>query len=526
MRGAGIILVMVDVATLPSLSPEQLRELAQQLITQLASKNTLIAQQTNELSWRQSKIDKLTQELALYKRWKYGAKAESLSAEQIKLFEETCAADIAAIEAELEKLDPPVNDSEKRQPKRGPIPPHLPRTEIHHEPESTTCRCGCALKRIGEDVAEKLDYTPGVISVEKHIRGKWVCAACETLIQAPVPAQVIDKGLPTAGMLAQVMVAKYADHLPLYRQSGIFERSGLAIPTSTLGQWVGQTGVALQPVVDALRETLLRSRVLHADETPVAMLDPGAGKTKRAYVWSYCSTAYAEVQGVVYDFAESRAGQHARDFLGEWKGILVCDNYSGYKQLLTRGIVDAGCMAHSRRKFFDLYANHQSQIAEAALPFYSHLYQIEKRAMDLTADERRQFRQSESRPIADALLAWMVAQRKLVPNGSAIAKAIDYSVNRWEALMRFLDDGDIPIDNNWNENRIRPIAVGRSNWLFAGSLRAGQRAAAIMSLIQSAKLNGHDPHAYLKDVLTRLPTQPARRIEELLPHLWQSSANR
>jgi transposase len=266
--------------------------------------------------------------------------------------------------------------------------------------------------------------------------------------------------------------------------------------------------------------------VVHADETPVAMLDPGAGKTKRAYVWSYCTTVYDALQGVVYDFAESRAGQHAKDFLGDWKGILVCDNYSGYKQLLTQGIVDAGCMAHSRRKFFDLYANHQSQIAEAALPFYSHLYQIEKRAMDLTADERRQLRQSESRPIADALLAWMVAQRKLVPDGSAIAKAINYSVNRWEALTRFLDDGDIPIDNNWNENRIRPIAQGRSAWLFAGSLRAGKRGAAIMSLIQSAKLNGHDPHAYLKDVLTRLPTQPASRIEELLPHLWQNSATR
>jgi transposase len=512
---------MVDVANLPELNAEQLRELAQQLIAQIASKDTLIAQQTSELNWRQGKIDKLTQELSLYRRWKFGARTESLSAEQIKLFEETSAADIAAIEEELEKLGPPVKDSERRQPKRAPIPPHLPRTEIHHEPESTTCRCGCAMKRIGEDVAEKLDYTPGLITVEKHIRGKWVCGQCETLIQAPVPAQVIDKGLPTAGMLAQVMIAKYADHLPLYRQSGIFERSGLAIPTSTLGQWVGQTGVTLQPVVDALKETLLTQRILHADETPVAMLDPGAGKTKRAYVWSYCTTVYNAIQGVVYDFAESRAGQHARDFLGDWKGILVCDNYSGYKQLLTQGIVDAGCLAHSRRKFFDLYLNHQSQIAEAALPFYSQLYQIEKRAMDLTADERRQLRQTESRPIANALLAWMVAQRKLVPNGSAIAKAIDYSVNRWAALIRFLDDGDVPIDNNWNENRTRPIAVGRSNWLFAGSLRAGKRAAAIMSLIQSAKLNGHEPYAYLKDILTQLPTQPASRIEELLPHHWQ-----
>jgi transposase len=512
---------MVDVTHLAELNPEQLRLLAQKLIAQVASKDTLIAQQATELTWRQGKIDKLTQELSLYRRWKYGAKTESLSAEQIKLFDDTSAADIAAIEAELEKLGPPAKDSEKHQPKRAAIPAHLPRTDIHHEPESTTCRCGCQLKRIGEDVAEKLDYTPGVVSVERHIRGKWVCGQCETLIQAPVPAQVIDKGLPTAGMLAHVMIAKYADHLPLYRQSGIFARSGLAIPGSTLGQWVGQTGVALQPLVDALKASLLAQRVLHADETPVAMLDPGAGKTKRAYIWSYCTTVYDALQGVVYDFAESRAGLHARDFLGDWKGVLVCDNYAGYKQLLTQGVTDAGCLAHSRRKFFDLHANHQSQIAAAALPFYSHLYQIEKRAATLTPDERRRLRHTESRPIADALHAWMVAQRKIVPEGSAIAKAIDYSLNRWVALMRFLDDGDIPIDNNWNENRIRPIAVGRSNWLFAGSLRAGQRAAAIMSLIQTAKLNGHEPYAYLKDVLTRLPTQPASRIEELLPHRWQ-----
>lgn len=522
----------MDIDTpLMALNETQLRELAQTLIARvsehevvIAQSQTVIAQQLTELSWRQGKIDKLTQELALYRRWKYGAKTESLTAAQVKLFDETCVADIAAIETEIEKLGPPAPETEKRQPKRLPIPPHLPRTEIHHEPDSTTCRCGCQLKRIGEDVAEKLHYTPGQVTVEKHIRGKWACDQCETLTQAPVPAQVIDKGLATAGMLAHVMIAKFADHIPLYRLSGMMERdSQIRIAPSTLGQWTGEAGAYLQPVVDALKQNLLGCKVLHADETPVQMLDPGAGKTKRAYIWSYCTTAYDPIQGVVYDFADSRAGQHAKDFLGDWKGFLVCDNYSGYKQLLAQGITDTGCLAHSRRKFHDLFVNHKSQVAEAALPFYSHLYQIEKRAMDLTADERQQLRQRESRPIAEALMGWMVAQRKLVPDGSAIAKAIDYSVNRWEALTRFLDDGDIPIDNNWNENRIRPIAVGRRNWLFAGSLRAGQRGAAIMSLIQSAKLNGHDPHAYLKDVLTRLPTHPASGINELLPHLWQPS---
>jgi transposase len=513
---------MVTDTSLLALNETQLRELAQTLIGQVANKDSVIAKQATELTWKQGKIDKLTAELAVYRRWKFGAKTERLSPDQIQLFEETCAADSAEIETELDQLGSLAKEPEKRQPKRGPIPPHLPRTEIHHEPDSTTCRCGCQLKRIGEDVSEKLDYTPGQVTVEKHIRGKWACEQCETLTQAPVPAQVIDKGLATAGMLAHVLIAKFADHIPLYRLSGMMERdSQIRIAPSTLGQWTGEAGAYLQPVVDALKDSLLGCTVLHADETPVQMLDPGAGKTKRACIWSYCTTAYDPIQGVVYDFADSRAGQHARDFLGDWKGTLVCDNYSGYKQLLTQGITDAGCLAHSRRKFHDLVVNHQSQVAQAALPFYSQLYQIEKRAMDLTADKRRELRQRESRPIAEALLAWMATQRKGVPEGSAIAKAIDYSVNRWEALMRFLDDGDIPIDNNWNENRIRPIAVGRSNWLFAGSLRAGKRNAATMSLIQSAKLNGHDPHAYLKDILTRLPTHPASRIEELLPHVWK-----
>jgi transposase len=217
------------------------------------------------------------------------------------------------------------------------------------------------LKRIGQDVAEKLDYQPGVFTVERHIRGKWVCAKCETLVQAPVPAHVIDKGIPTTGLLAQVLVAKYADHLPLYRQENIFARAGLALPRSTLAQWVGQCGVQLQPLADALRAELLRHSVLHADETPVAMLKPGHGKTHRAYLWSYCTTTYNQMKAVVFDFADSRAGQHARDFLGlpgasGWQGSLVCDDFSGYKACFEMGVTEAGCLAHARRKFHELWA--------------------------------------------------------------------------------------------------------------------------------------------------------------------------
>ncbi len=227
------------------------------------------------------------------------------------------------------------------------------------------------------------------------------------------------------------------------------------------------------------------------------------------------------MRAVVYDFCESRAGEHARAFLGKWKGALVCDDFAGYKQSFTQGIVEAGCMAHARRYFFELHASSKSPVAQQALQYIAQLYEIEREVQSLSAKERQEIRQASSKPLADAMHEWMLLQRQKILDGSATAKALDYSLKRWGALTRFVDDPQLPIDNNWIENQIRPIAVGRGNWLFAGSLRAGQRAAAIMSLIQSARLNGHDPYAYLKDVLTRLPTHKASQIADLLPHRWQ-----
>jgi hypothetical protein len=350
-----------------------------------------------------------------------------------------------------------------------------------------------------------------------------VCRSCETLIQAPVPAQVIDKGIPTAGLLAQVLVAKYADHQPLYRQESIFERAGVALPRSTLAQWIGACGVQLIPLVEAIKVALLSRTVLHADETPVPMLKPGLGKTHRAYLWSYGTTQFDPLPLVVYDFTESRGGHHARAFLGSWSGKLVCDDFSGYKALFEHGVIEIGCMAHARRKLEELHENQRSELAAEALVYYGLLYDIETEAREqrLDAIGRQRLRQEHARPVADQLREWLIRQRSKVPDGSATAKAIEYSLGRWEALTRYIDDGDLPIDNNWIENRIRPVALGRANWLFAGSLRAGQRAAVVMSLIQSARLNGHDPYRYLKDVLERLPTQPASRIDELLPHRWK-----
>lgn len=506
---------MIEAARIDELTEPQLRELAARLIT--------------EVRHKQATIDKLTHEMAVLKRLRFAAKAETFTAEQKSLLEEAIEEDLETLAGELERGQPAASSpASKQQPKRQPLPAHLPRREIRHEPEATVCGCGCALKRIGEDVAEKLDYTPGVFTVERHIRGKWVCAKCETLVQAPVPAHLIDKGLPTTGLLAQVLVAKYADHLPLYRQEAIFARAGMGLSRSTLAQWVGACGVQLQPLVDALQAELLSRPVLHADETPVAMLKPGNGKTHRAYLWSYGTTVFDPIRAVAYDFAETRAGRHARAFLGVdtdagWRGTLICDDYAGYKQLFGDRITEAGCLAHARRKFFDLWANHRSTVAEQALLFFGQLYDLEREVKDVDVDERQRIRQLKAKPIADDLHAWLVLQRQRVPEGSATAKAIDYSLNRWAALMRFLADGHLPADNNWIENRIRPIALGRNNWLFAGSLRAGQRAAAIMSLIASAKINHLDPYAYMRDVLERLPTHPARRIAELLPHRWHPS---
>jgi len=502
--------------SLSECSAVQLRELLVRLMGELDHAKA-------ELRHQSALLQKLQFENALLKRMKFAAQSERFDPRQQSLLADEIEADLAAVASEIEQLQPAVHSPQvaRQQPKRQPLPAHLPRREIRHEPQSTTCKCGCQMVRIGEDVAEKLDYVPGVFTVERHIRGKWACAQCETITQEPVAPHVIDKGVPTAGLLAQVLVAKYADHLPLYRQEAIFGRAGVAIARSSLAQWVGCCGVQLQPLADALKKEVLAHGVLHADETPVAMLKPGNGKTHRAYLWAYAPGALEDMRAVVYDFCESRAGEHVRAFLGDWSGSLVCDDYAGYKASFQQGVIEAGCLAHARRKFFELHASSKSQIAEYALTQFARIYEIEGQLKELQAEERVAIRQQHSRPVLDALHEWMALQRQKVAGNSATARALDYSLKRWAALTRFVDDGRLPVDNNWIENQIRPVAIGRNNWLFAGSLRAGQRAATVMSLIQSARLNGHDPYAYLKDVLSRLPTHPNSRIGELLPHRWK-----
>ena len=292
----------------------------------------------------------------------------------------------------------------------------------------------------------------------------------------------------------------------------------MPLARATLADWVGRVGVALQPLVDRLSDLLRERSVLHADETPVPQLDPGNGKTKKAYLWAYRSSDLDPGPPIlVFDYQPGRHGAHVRNYLEGWQGHLMVDDYAGYKALFTQGVTELGCLAHARRKFFDLYAATQSPVAAEALRRIGELYEVERQAAGMDAASRHQLRQSDARPKLDALRTWLIETRIGVAHGGATARALDYSIKRWPALMRYADSGVLPIDNNPVENAIRPIAIGKKNWLFAGSERAGKRAAAIQSLLGTARLNGLDPHAWLKDTLEKLPAWPNSRIDELLP---------
>ncbi|MGH8336077.1 MAG: IS66 family transposase, partial [Gammaproteobacteria bacterium] len=440
--------------------------------------------------------------------------------EQRQLFADACEEDGAAIVAELEQAQEPTKPLPRTKPTgRKPLPPELPRIEHRHEPESCQCgRCGADLVKIGEDISEQLDVEPARFFVHRHIRPQYACRDCETVTAAPVSPAIIDGGLAAPGLHAWVLIQKYLDHLPLYRIEQISERHGVKIARSTLAEWVGRLGVSLQPLVDRLAELLKQGAVLHADETPVQQLDPGKGKTKRAYLWAYRSNDLnTGPRIVVFDYQTSRSGEHARNFLDGWRGHLMVDDYGGYKALFRQGVTELACLAHARRKFFELHASNQHPVAAEALQRIGELYAIEVAMRDATVDARHEYRQREAVPRLQAMHDWLINQRLKTADGSGLARATDYSLKRWQALVRYADSGHLPIDNNVCENNIRPIAVGKKNWMFTGSARAGARAAAIQSLLATAKLNDIEPYAWLKDVLEKLPVWPYSRIDELLP---------
>lgn len=502
----------------------------------LQSKDSELQVKNQALDAKDFKIAALTYELAYYKRIRFHSKSEALAPLQHDVFEETCNTDIAAIAAEVDQLQG--NDSSgtvtpPKRPRAGrqPLPPHLPRIEHRHEPESCTCgQCGKDLVKIGEDVSEQLDVEPAKFFVHRHIRPQYACRSCETITAAPIPAAVIDGGMAAVGLLSWVLINKFEDHLPLYRLEQIAARDGVILSRSTLADWVGRCGVALQPLAERIAWHLQQRSSLHADETPVPQLDPGSGKTKKAYLWAYRSNdLQAGPKIIVFDYQAGRSGRHVQAFLQDWHGPLMVDDYAGYKALFARArahpksqrllepCIELACWAHARRKFFDLFQATQSPIAEEALRRIAELYAIEAEGKEMAIGERQSLRHAKSRPALALLHNWLQQTRlKTAPN-SATAKAIDYSLKRWPALTRYAESGDLPIDNNPVENSIRPIALGKKNWLFAGSERAGQRAAVIQTLLGTARLNGLDPAAWLKDTLEKLPSWPNSRIDELLP---------
>ena len=485
----------------------------------------LIERMRGELDFEKTRNEALSFEIARLKRWHFGSSSESLQASTQAVLFDAIVADTALEDraGEDEVKPPSAAPSIKRQAVRQALPASLPRIDRHHEVAKTHCECGQALERIGEEVSEQLDCVPAQFFVLRHIRGKYACSCCQTIQAAPMPAQIIDKGIPAPGLLAQVVVAKHDDHLPLYRQSEIYARSGVHIPRSSMAQWIGICGVRLAPLAEALKDFILGHSVVHADETPVALLAPGRGKTKRAYVWVYRTTNFVAQRAVLFDFCATRGGEHPRRVLKGFSGTLATDDYSGYHALHAQGIKAALCMAHARRKLFEAHELTGSEIAGQAVALIAKLYEIEREARELEPDARLWLRQQRARPIAEALHTWLTAQREKLAKADVTAKAIDYSLSNWRALTRYLDDGNVPIDNNAAENAVRPLVVGRKNWLFVGSQQAGERAAVVMSLIESAKLNGYDPWAYLKDVFERLPTLKHRDLAQLLPHHWRSA---
>jgi transposase len=479
---------MLDVRSLKAedlkgLSPSAITEVSVRMLEHMAAQARTIEQHEKTIKFKDATLEKVTFELARLKAWKFGAKTEAMSAEQRRMFEETLAEDEASLQAQLQQLQaklpaqPETEAERRRKPRRQALPEHLRRVEYHHEPEDTTCPtedCGRAMVRVGEDISEKLDIVPAEFFVHRHVHGKWACRCCELLVQEPVEPQIIDGGMPASGLVAHTLISRFVDHLPYYRQEAINARSGVHTPRSTLAQWSGRGGAALEPLYEVHKRFVLSARVLHADETPVAMLDPGAGKTKKAYVWGYARGAFDPTPGVVYDFCLGRGAQYPVAFLRAppdwdgpgWQGTLVRDEYSAYDTVLDAktcpGRIAAGCLAHARRKFDELIKSNASTVAGEAVRRIATIYRVERELAGMTGEQRLAMRDSMTKILWEELHVWLQFERIQVPDGGATAQAIDYSLNHWTALTRNLLDGDVPVDNNHLENQIRPWAMACS----------------------------------------------------------------
>ena len=505
-----------------------------------ALKSLVIAKHSELLEQRRSnaqEIEHLKLVIEKYRRMIFGRKSEKLSGEleqlEFRLEElETAQAAEEASQAATEATQPSSTqtDSKRRsRPARNPLPEDLPREVVTHLPAHSNCPdCGGALRQFGEDVSEQLERIPATFKVIRHVRPKFACAACEHVVEAPAPERPIHRGLPGPALLAHVLVSKYADHQPLYRQSQIYAREGVDLDRSTLAGWVGAASELLTPLVDQIRKHALAAAKIHADDTPVPVLAPGNGKTRTGRLWTYVRddrpAGVSTAPAVWFAYSEDRKGEHPRRHLKDFKGALQADAYSGFHHLYGDGnIYEVACWAHTRRKFHDIHVAHASPTTTEALARIGALYGIEEQIRGKPAELRCSVRQTRSRPLLDELRQWMEKTLRSLSTKSETAGAIRYALSHWRALTRYVDDGKLEIDNNSAERALRAVAIGRKNYLFMGADSGGQRAASLYSLIGTAKLNGLDPAFYLRTVLATIAEHPINRIEELLP--WNFAAS-
>jgi transposase len=483
----------------------------------------LIFSQREQLLSRDTEIEHLKLLIARLRRVQFGRKSEKLEREIEQLELRLDELETTQAEKLLPAQTPAAPLANAAKPARQPLPEHLPRETRKYPPKQTACPdCGGALKPLGEDVSEMLEYVPARFKVIRQVRPKLACGCCERIVQAEAPSRPIERGVAGPGLLAHVLVSKYCDHLPLYRQSEIYAREGVELERSTLADWVGGTSALLAPLVEALRRHVMSATKLHADDTPVPVLAPGNGKTKTGRLWTYVRddrpAGDATPAAVWFAYTTDRKGEHPKAHLSNFTGALQADGYAGFEQIYEAGrIQEAACWAHVRRKFYDLLAAHKSPVAAEALERIGALYAIEKEIRGRTPEQRREVRNQQARPLLESLQQWLEATLGKLSRQSDTALAVRYALNRWAALLRYVDDGALEIDNNAAERALRVVALGRKNYLFAGSDAGGERAAAIFSLIGTAKLNDIDPEAYLRDVLTRIADHPINRIEDLLP---------
>jgi transposase len=509
--------------------PEGIEALRTLVLTTMSERDAAVTERDTLLAQN----DRLRHLLLQLKRMHFGTRSERLPEEQLQLGLEALEQAIAKADAQAEKRDPELraDNAAKRRASRGALPAHLPRIEVTLAPEDTACPCCRAtMTVIGEDSSERLDVIPAQFRVIVTKRPKLACRACAgTVVQAPAPARLIEGGIPTEAMVAHVLVARYADHLPLYRQAQILARQGVILERSTLSFWMGYAAAEVAPVVARLREMMLASTRIFADETVVPVLDPGRGRTKQGYFWAIARDdrpwGGSEPPAVVYSYAPGRGHIHANTLLGGYRGILQCDGYAAYKKFAgsksaETSVILAFCWSHVRRGFYDL-AKAKAPIATETLQRIAALYEIEARVRGKSAADRLAVRQTESKPLVTELRIWFEAQIAKLPARSPTAAAIRYALNHWDGLERFLADGRIELDSNSVERSMRPVALSRKNSLFAGSDEGGENWACLASLIETCKLNGVNPQIYFTDLITRLVNGwPQNRIDELMPWFW------